>query len=220
LLAILDSRPIKFLKYPEDVLEEYVLVSNVTSINPRISLVLPHHPCDWIYAGLSDDLNKIWDIDLMPKSWFRHYANNPWPQDQWHERNYLSLFRPESYIWSTFLRNEKQIKFNSSFDNSDDNLSISEKFIALNLMIENNHKIGIKSLKNKISIITLIPSYTRKEWENLTLQYNRIPLTYRNNFDHLIIKFARNTRLFFYIYLYLKGKVLGNLSVLKKKILN
>ena len=215
---LLESRPIKKTRYQEDVLEQYVIVTNVTSINPRISLVLPHHPCDWIYAGLTSDLLKIWDIDLMPKQWFRYYKNHAWPTDVWHETNYLSLFRPESYIWSTFLRNQDLIKFSGSFNNSTENILISEKYFALNLMVETNKSLGIKSVKNKITKITLIPSYTRKEWQDLAKVYNRSKLSTQVDIDHFIIIFLRAISKEIYLYQKTRGMIVKNLGIFKRKI--
>jgi len=219
LLSILDKRPIKNSKFPEDLLEEYVVVSNVTSINPSVTLILPHHPCDWIYAGLTTDLHKIWDIQLMPKSWFRYYSNNPWPKDVWHEKNYLSLFRPESYIWSSFLKKYKKINFMNSFDSSPMNLSSSNKFIALNLMIRTNKSIGIKSLKNRITNITLIPSYTEKEWSNLAISFGRNAIISSPKYEHIVILNLRKIRIPLTFYISAKSSAFHYIRAIQKKIL-
>jgi hypothetical protein len=219
LLRILDERPIKNNEFPEDLLEEYVVVSNVTSINPTVSLVLPHHPCDWIYAGLTADLHKIWDIGLMPNSWFRYYSNNPWPKDVWHEKNYLSLFRPESYIWSSFLKKYKKIDFMNSFDSSLTNLSNSNKFIALNLVIQTNKSIGIKSLKNRITKITLIPSYTEKEWSDLAKTFGRNAIISSPKYEHFVISILRKIRIPLTFYISAKSSAFHYIRAVQKKIL-
>jgi hypothetical protein len=219
LLSILDKRPVKKSKFSEDFLDEYVVVSNVTTINPSVSLVLPHHPCDWIYAGLTTDLYQIWDIDLMPKSWFRYYSNNPWPKDVWHEKNYLSLFRPESYIWSSFLKKYKKINFMSSFDSSPINLANSNKIIALNLMVQTNKSIGIKSLKNRITNITLIPSYTEKEWSKLALSFGRNAIISSPKYEHFIITILRKFRMPLSFYISAKSNAFHYIRIAQKKIL-
>jgi len=219
LLSILNKRPIKKNKFSEDLTEEYVVVSNVTTINPSVSLVLPHHPCDWIYAGLTTDLHQIWDIELMPKSWFRYYSNNPWPKDVWHEKNYLSLFRPESYIWSSFLKKYKKINFMNSFDSSQTNLSNSNKFIALNLMIQTNKSIGIESLKNKITRITLMPSYTEIEWSKLAVYFGRDAIISSPKYEHYIILILRKFRTPLTFLISAKTNTYHYIRAVQKKIL-
>ena len=216
LIKVLKLRPKKIEQMPLDLLKEYVLVSNVTSINPKSRLVLPHHPCDWIYAGLTEDLYKIWNIDPMPKNWFRYFENNPWPTEAWHETNYLSLFRPESYIWSAFLKKQTKISFMSSFDNSKKNLELSERYLALNLMILKNKTLGIKSLKNKITNITLLPSYTEKEWKLMASKYGRKSDLKISEVDHLLISQLRKFEIPIIAYMTLKGTVLTKLSLIKK----
>lgn len=219
MLSVLNKRPVKKNKFPEDLLEEYVVVSNVTTINPTVSLVLPHHPCDWIYAGLTKDLHRIWDIELMPKSWFRYYSNNPWPKDVWHETNYLSLFRPESYIWSSFLKKYKKINFMNSFDSSPTNISNSNKFIALNLMIQTNKSIGIESLKNRISRITLIPSYTEKEWSKSAITFGRDAIISSPKYEHYIILILRKFRSPLTFYIGARSKTFYYIRAVQEKIL-
>jgi hypothetical protein len=219
LVNILSQRPTKYDKFPEDILDEYVVVSNVTSINPNVSLILPHHPCDWIYAGLTKDLHKIWDIDLMPKNWFRFYSNNSWPEKTWHEKNYLSLFRPESYIWSSFLKKHREINFMNSFDSSETNLSSSYKYIALNLMIQTNKSIGIESLKNRISMITLIPSYTEHEWKKMVQSFGRKVDVSNQEYEHLIMLLFRKFRNPLDFYVKTKSGTLTWLSSIKRKLI-
>lgn len=170
ILKALNSRPSRVVSTVYDVLQEFVLITNVTTVNPRYRMRLPHHPCNWFFAGLTTDLRKIWGIPLMPLEWFRWFESNPWPKDNWHQESYLSLYRPESYIWSSFIRSYKSLVFSHCFDSSEENVRESEAYLARNLQMLTNHKLGIYSSKHKNSKVWLANCYTPKEWKAMQIQ--------------------------------------------------
>jgi len=193
ILKALESRPMKTDVTDFDLTKEYVLVTDVTSINPKINMVLPHHPGDWFYAGLTEDLVNVWDIPLMPNSWFRYFENNSWPAEIWYETNYLSRFRAESYIWSTFARKSLDFVFENCFDTQDGNIELSENLFASNLMILNMKDLGVGSRKHRISILTLRPCYTYVEWRRLCLKAGRqVDISTGQVMHHLVVTFLRN----------------------------
>jgi hypothetical protein len=107
-----------------------------------------HHPCDWFFAGLTQDLLEIWDIPLMPKEWFQWFTQSGRLKLDTLTADQNCRFDPEEYIWSRFLSKHKQIQFDHSFDVTDANLQSSEQYVARNLQIFPNKFLGIDSLSH------------------------------------------------------------------------
>lgn len=175
-----------------DLTSEYVLVSDVTSINPYINMVLPHHPGDWIYAGKTSDLLNIWSIPLMPDEWFRYFENNPWPHSGWHETNYLSRYRAESYIWWQFLKKYLNFEFENCFDAENGNLELSQNIFGSNLVVLGMSQLGVDSRKHRIGNLTLRPCYTYLESARLIKKSGRdINIEFKDLIHHAWIKLLR-----------------------------
>jgi hypothetical protein len=107
----------------------------------------------------------------------------------------------------------------NSFDSSEENLSASTRYMALNLMIRTNKSIGIKSIKNKITRKTLIPSFTENEWGNLVQSFGRNVTTTKLDFEHTIITLMRKFRIPLNFYVGAKSKSYFILSKIKRKIM-
>lgn len=153
-------------------LQNRIIVTNVTSVNPHKNLQMPFHLCDWFYAGLAEDIKNLFDIPLYPEekyaSW---YATHPKPTNNTSDS--LARYAAESYIISEFVRKYKNINFEHSFDISSDNIEISERVIANNFMIYSNRQLGFYSMKNLVlpkSYLYLM--YTSYDWIQLYNKYN------------------------------------------------
>ena len=151
-------------------LKSYVLVTNQTSVNPRIKYRYPFTICDWFWAGRTEDLLDIWDIRLMPEEWFRYFGEQEVLAK--HNSKYLSKYFPESYITSTFIRKKRELEFENSFDVSQNNIELSEDIIANNFIIKSNWQLGIQSQKHRKPLRALIPMYTFTDWKKLAIQRN------------------------------------------------
>lgn len=170
-------------------LKNYVLVSNQTSVNPRLKYKYPYTICDWFSIGRTEDLRKIWDIRLMPDSWFQFFKDNenlPTPHPA-----YLSRYFPETYITSTFIRKYLPIVFDHSFDISNNNIEISEKIISNNFIIFSNWQLGIRSQKHNKNLRTLLPMYTFTSWKRMS-KYQGINVNiFKPDLLHLVLNVIR-----------------------------
>lgn len=153
-------------------LQNRIIVTNVTSVNPHKNLQMPFHLCDWFYAGLAEDIKNLFDIPLYPEekyaSW---YATHPKPTNNTSDS--LARYAAESYIISEFVRKYKNINFEHSFDISSDNIEISERVIANNFMIYSNRQLGFYSLKNfYIQWYYIYQMYTFYDWICIYKKYS------------------------------------------------
>ena len=145
-----------------------VLVLDVTSIDPRLEEPLPFHPCDWLYAGLTTDLEIFFPLDRSCDektiSEFYEYnikpVNNPFPSSS-------ARYHSESWIFVEAMRVFKDFNFDHVSDLGQDNIALSEKLIFNNLCIVSLRKIGFKSAKHNIQITNYSRTYTTKSWKAL-----------------------------------------------------
>jgi hypothetical protein len=183
------------------LLSEHVLVSNQTSVNPRKRLIYPFHLCDWILAGKTKDLIRIWDIPLMPNSAFNYFniqnGMNPYGN------GYSSRYLPESYIISSFVGKYIDLIFSNSYDYENNNILISEYIVANNFIIKSNLQMGVKSQKYNKKLRTLLPMYTYHSWKKLAVK-NGI-----SNFDRQfdVLSFLLPIIGVFKIYFVIAGKL-------------
>lgn len=145
-----------------------VLVLDVTSIDPRLEEPLPFHPCDWLYAGLTTDLQIFFPLDRKSeeKQISEFYENNIKPANN----PFISSsarYHPESWIFVEAMRMFKNINFEHVSDLGQENIDLSEKLIFNNLCIVSLRKIGFKSAKHNIQIINYSRTYTTKSWKAL-----------------------------------------------------
>jgi len=150
------------------LLRQRVLVSHVTTINPRRLVQLPHHVCDWFFCGLTEDLRNIFDIPLMPEpEWSRWYLSRPKPAND-PNPTVLCRYMVEDYIWSSFVRKHRPIEHDYYCQISDAIVDDSERVIANNAVIATNQMLGIMAQKYPgIRAPHLLKCYTWLEWQTL-----------------------------------------------------
>lgn len=149
-------------------LRERVVVLDVTSIDPKLVEPLPFHPCDWLYAGLTEDLKVIFPshVSIDEKAIATYYManrkpeNNPFPTS-------MARFHPESYIFSKAMENFTKINFDHLSDIESNNIYLSERQIFNNLYITSQKDLGVKSLKHKIRITNYRRTYSLSSWRAL-----------------------------------------------------
>jgi hypothetical protein len=179
------------------LLQDRVLVTTVTSFNPRKEVPYPHFPCDWLFLGLTEDICDIFCIPLTKEPNFsRWYENHPKPKNHYDPYS-LAQYQPESYIWSTFVKKKVNLFFEYSSDVSNNNIEISEAIFANNLIICSPSQLGFISLKYDWKIDVFPTRYTHLEWLKLyrkicdhKLQDNRI------DFERISINLASKVILF------------------------
>ena len=162
-----------------DLVQHRVLVLSDTSNNPHRDYKMPFHISDFIYAGLTQDVYDIFDIDLMPQEYFRWFETKSIPNNA----NYptmLSRYMPETYIWYSFLSKKLQIKFDHTYDTSNNNIELSDTIISDVLIMVSSFQIGVKCLKYPNQFFATYQKYTFYEWKKL---YRNQKLTYFSFFD-------------------------------------
>jgi hypothetical protein len=149
-------------------LNSRVVVLDVTSINPNLVEPLPFHPCDWFYAGKTQDLKVIFPIQMSidEEEITKYYLtrpkplNNPFPFS-------TARFHPESYIFSKAVEKFIDIRFDHLSDIGNNNIKESEQAIFNNLYIVSMKVAGVKSLKHRIPISNYRRTYSTISWQKI-----------------------------------------------------
>jgi hypothetical protein len=167
-----------------------ILVTNITTVNPYKRQKLPYHPCDWLYFGLIDDLFDLFDIPLFDEpefsEWFLYHQkpyNMPFVDNK-------CRYSAENYIFSSFLRKKVNIRFEHLCDVSNDNLLLTEKYFANNLVVLHPKKLGIRGLKTDLGNEYFRYMYTTNDWMKLYNKYSNgnlnIPYFDREKMDYVM----------------------------------
>lgn len=165
-----------FDKFPSrsqncSILKKRVVINNFYCANPYKTNFL-FHVSDWVFFGLAEDVQNIWDIPLQPEPKFSRYfekrkrpKTDPIP-------SWLFKYIPEQYIWVTFLRkNGEKIKFDYFSDVSEKATNLSELSFANNVIILNYEDYGIKFLKFNPYKWDTKAQYTHNDWLKLYKKY-------------------------------------------------
>lgn len=152
------------------ILKQRVVVFPAT--NPHRGYKLPFHGSDWLFFGLTEDVQNIFDVPIDYETWLS------WGKDR--EKVSLgeeALFTNEQYIWLSFLGKYQYIPFQYMEDLSNDNIATSEKYFANNCIFLTGEKMGIDWLKHPGKSYAQIPClssagiYTQNEYKNILNQY-------------------------------------------------
>ena len=180
----------KFTKRSKDFafLENRVIVSNYTTVNPKRILPFPFHICDWLYFGLTSDLISIWNIKLCTEDEARWFEEHLKPLNHPFE-SFLSRYQAEQFIWYSFVRKYITINLDNCCDLSEYNLAVSEHIIANNIIILSCRQLGINSFKYpdiNHSHAHLYQMYSYVEWIHLYNRYCKDCIFSMFDFDLLI----------------------------------
>lgn len=133
------------------------------------------HPSDWFYFGLTEDLLNIFDIPLCPEPetsrWFETRKRPTPKQDSFGEC--FCRYFVEQYLWVAFIKKNVELDFDNCFDIKKNNIEISEKIFANNLVLAEPYNLGINSYKHVDYFKKLHLSfvYTEREWIKLYKKY-------------------------------------------------
>ncbi len=164
-----------FKRYPKksdrlNLLSARVIVSSIFTPNPNRLSHKPFCVSDWFTFGLTEDVQKIWDIPLAPEPdntlWFR---THPYP-DGVSERDSMR-YRTEQYIWLSFLRKYVEVPCEHQWDYGEHNRELHELSFANNLIVLHPREIGIKFVKYGIGLGGWANFYTHSEWQELYKKY-------------------------------------------------
>lgn len=166
-----------FDKYPKrcknlKLLNKRVVICENYVREPRI---FPFHISDWVFFGLKEDVENIWNIPLAPEPLTTKYFEiHKLLKPHKDKRNPYHYFRhrycAEQYIWYMFLKNNGvNLKFENMWDISFENILLSKLSFANNLIILSNEQYGIKFLKCKVEKQPDLFNFAK--WEHLYKEY-------------------------------------------------
>jgi hypothetical protein len=122
------------------IFKERLITCSMWARDPRCPYSRqPLHPPDWVYIGLKEDVQLLWDIELQPEpessQWFATRGFDPPlppPSDPDVRR-----YSPEQYLWRTLLTKYGPVQFEYRGDLCDYNIRLTELTFANNLIILN-----------------------------------------------------------------------------------
>jgi hypothetical protein len=153
------------------IFNERLVNCTVFAQNPHRHQPTPFHPGDWFFFGYRDDLLTLWDIPLAPEpETSRWFCDHPRPQPDMYP-HLLHRYFPEQYIWFSLLRKHGDYSFEHQWDLSEQNLELTERSFASNLIFLEPEKIGICSLKHRLTLDDWGGIYSHSEWEQLYRRY-------------------------------------------------
>ena len=154
------------------IFRERVINCTVYAQNPRRHQPTPFHPSDWFFFGLRDDLLLLWDTPLAPEpETSRWFAERPRPEPDWYP-HLLHRYFPEQYIWLSLLRRHGcTVRCEHQWDLSLENLELTERSFANNLILLEPERIGIRSLKHRLGLDAWATLYSHGEWQRLYQRY-------------------------------------------------
>lgn len=118
-----------------------VVVLDRLTIDPRKEMRLQMHPCDWISAGLTEDVKLLWARNLMSEKDAFYFRESS-------EDEFFPRYRPEAHIWVDLL---KELGYKTPSSTVDQSIEFTELTIGTfsnNLLPVSQAQVGVKSKKN------------------------------------------------------------------------
>ncbi len=170
-----------FDKYKNTTEEMKVFKKRIVSFCQCFSDRTPFHPCDFIFFGLTSDLQFLYDIPLQSEeeaNWF--LKNNPVNAEQYIiYQGSIYRFCPEMHLWKECLNKKYpniMSKFQDLSDNSDENIKNSDLSYVNNFVGINAHQWNVFALKPSLERLNVkkfkghhIMNY--KNWLKLYFKY-------------------------------------------------
>ena len=169
------------------VFENFILQPNYNVKNPR-KIDIVFHPGDLLLFGLTTDVRNYYDCRLrtVDESMYHKYNNS---NDLKIYPNLLTRKTAEAYLWTEFLKEQKNVDIETCFSENEDLKNLSDKFLVSNFMIFNPFQLGVRFPKYPYREFKSYFSYTHKEWLS---QYSKLVLGEKKNYffdlENLIYK--------------------------------
>jgi len=152
------------------VFEGWIACLNLTSIN------MERHPralaiCDWIYAGKTEDIQSLFDIQLYPEEYFEFYKEKKCIKDDCSRQRYNA----EQWILFQSLANKNDKLKNFFYDGWVDSEYIKfvhSALLANDICIFNKWQLGVKSTKYRLQFFALEKMMTHKDWVRNYVRYH------------------------------------------------
>lgn len=176
--------------------EERVVVGTIYSPNPERWSKKPFHPSDWFAFGLTEDVRNLWGIPLAPEPetsfWFKTHPVPAGNQD-----NDTMRYRPEQYVWLSFLRKYVNVPCEHQWDYGEHNRELHELALANNLILLHPREIGIQFTKYRFGILNWISFYHHLEWLELYKKYCDpefpLPINWRTSIQNTLSRWIEKS---------------------------
>ena len=160
----------------------FFLINNQSSKDPYFIYPAPLHFCDWFILSSTNEMKKLFDIDLIEKNELIYgkgenipnvYSKLSIPRIKW---------AVETYIWKEYLKKHLYFSMINTFDNNKEVLNIHDIFLKSHCIIADNKKIGIeikKQMYTKYKDYKLYNEYSYKDWLYVSEKYKYLNLQKR-----------------------------------------
>lgn len=157
--------------------KEKIVACSVYSRNPRCKfsqLVMPYCPSDFFHFGLSEDIKKLFEMELITDDEDKLYFKlHPAKQAEQRYKEGLCRFMPEQYLWiNTVKKYIKDIDCEHRDQITDKNTVLTEQTFAHNLVFASKKELGVDSFKYNL-FTKGIPQncFTHQDWLCLYRKY-------------------------------------------------
>lgn len=205
-------------------LKNRLIVSTIFSPNPSRNKK-PFSISDWFTFGLTEDVKNLWNIPLAPEPetslWFK---SHPLPSSEKDTMRY----RPEQYIWLSFLRKYIDVPCEHQWDYGEHNRVLHELSLVNNVILLHPREIGIHFtivlvLEHGLTFIIMLNGYYKKYCDpNYPL-----PINWRSPIQNALSRWVEQSPRFhhllsWYDYRYVKFTQIWNsanrFEILKKNL--
>lgn len=134
------SKRVMFTEH--SLFESKVIATALTTLKPDSEGHF-FHVCDWIYAGLTVDLQRIFNADTPDENFFQFFRNSL-------ERPEIcSRYRSETYLIYHLVRDELKVEYPYSTYYREDLAKLGKDVLDTNFYIVNHWGLGLRSFKHK-----------------------------------------------------------------------
>lgn len=174
-------------KYDRDerfnFLDDRVLISSINTPNPNSFLGYVCQFSDWFYFGLTSDLVKIWDQELIERSDYLHTEDNV-PDYKYKNGFNFGRFSSEQLISLSFIN--KYMEVNPSYFRDKNYIQLTDDILLSEFIVAEPNRIGftfkkyeeyckikinIKDVKSYLAFYSVTTNYLR--WKLLGERKNK-----------------------------------------------
>ena len=176
-----------FYQYPirehEYILTNHrVIVSNITTFKPNKFFNIPYAICDFIHAGKTADLMKIFSAPSQSVEDLSWFLEKPKPNALSYFPGWIARFSPETWLTLNLVKQKFDIDLIDSFTKpSSVTQALAEKIMVTNFIVLNIKQLGVKSNKYRLPLPYFCFCYSHRDWLNL---YTNQRLKLNFLFDH------------------------------------
>ncbi len=165
----------------------HICVADFTTRSHISGLKVPFWVCDFIYAGKSEDLKKIFAVELYSDELFGYYNQNKKP-DYMSKQSGVFRYTPETYLTYNYLKGNRDIPFENSYDRNPMAIEYYDKLLVNNFIVLGQKQLGVDSLKYRLPIHPPRRLLTYSKWLKVYRKYfsNSLPRVFGQDIAHYV----------------------------------